>query len=75
MELRIISTLKAIQDRLPGIKMYRRIYDENHELDRQLQSSIVDAYASFVDFCLAALEFYTMSRVCELLCLAPSSLH
>ncbi|KAF4462795.1 hypothetical protein FALBO_10392 [Fusarium albosuccineum] len=59
MEEKIESTLKDIKDRLPGMSMYQHIYNDNHELDRLLQSQIVDAYESFMDYCVAALDFYT----------------
>lgn len=65
MEDRISATLKSIQDRLPGLDLYRRIYAENQDLDGRLTSAIVEAYDSFVEFCIAALDFYTKSGACE----------
>ncbi|RSL52150.1 hypothetical protein CEP54_011057 [Fusarium duplospermum] len=62
MEEQINSTFLNIQDRLPGVNMYRHIYNEEHELDQLLQSKIVDAYDGFINFCMAALEFYTAPR-------------
>ncbi|RSL74137.1 hypothetical protein CEP53_000477 [Fusarium sp. AF-6] len=62
MEEQIKSTFLNIQDRLPGVSMYRHIYNEEHELDQLLQSKIVDAYDGFISFCMAALEFYTAPR-------------
>ena len=59
MEENIETTLKAIKDRLPGLSMYRHIYNENHELDHLLQTSIVETYAAFMNYCIEALEFYT----------------
>ncbi|KAK3329967.1 hypothetical protein B0H66DRAFT_635071 [Apodospora peruviana] len=59
MENKVLSTLLDIQDRLPGVKMYQHIYNDDHELDQQLQSKIVDAYNSFIDFCIVASHFYT----------------
>ncbi|RYP03960.1 hypothetical protein DL765_010351 [Monosporascus sp. GIB2] len=59
MEDQIKSTFLDIHDRLPGVSMYQHIYNENDELDQLLQSKIVDAYHSFIAFCIAALDFYT----------------
>ncbi|KFA54444.1 hypothetical protein S40293_11529 [Stachybotrys chartarum IBT 40293] len=59
METQINSTLLSIQDRLPGIEMYEHIYNDNHELDRQLQSKVVDCYEGFIDLCIAAVNFYS----------------
>lgn len=39
--------------------MYQHIYNEEHELDKLLQSSIVETYAAFMNYCIEALEFYT----------------
>ncbi|RYP48746.1 hypothetical protein DL768_005403 [Monosporascus sp. mg162] len=58
MEDVITSTFLDIHDRLPGVSMYQHIYNENDELDQLLQSKIVDAYDSFISFCIAALNFY-----------------
>jgi hypothetical protein len=58
-EENIEATLRAIKDRLPGLNMYRHIYNEDHELDQLVQSHIVDTYTSFMDYCIEALEFYT----------------
>ncbi|RYP63895.1 hypothetical protein DL771_009070 [Monosporascus sp. 5C6A] len=59
MEDLIKSTFLGIHDRLPGVSMHQHIYNENDELDQLLQSKIVDAYDSFIGFCIAALDFYT----------------
>ncbi|KAI1113381.1 hypothetical protein F5Y14DRAFT_462432 [Nemania sp. NC0429] len=61
MEIRIGATLKSIQDRLPGIETYRRIYQTNGEPDERLKSTIIDAYDCFIEFCIATVTFYTMS--------------
>ncbi|KAJ6443245.1 LIM domain-containing protein [Purpureocillium lavendulum] len=59
MESDINATLLHIQDRLPGVRMYQHIYSDDGELDQLLQSKIVDAYETFMDFCIAAINFYT----------------
>ncbi|KAK2049969.1 hypothetical protein LZ31DRAFT_256343 [Colletotrichum somersetense] len=59
MEEQITTTFSNIKDRLPGIKVYQRIYADDHELDRELQTKIVEAYNSFTGFCMEAFEFYT----------------
>ncbi|KAF6831284.1 hypothetical protein CPLU01_06841 [Colletotrichum plurivorum] len=59
MEEQITTTFSNIRDRLPGIKVYQRIYADDHELDRELQTKIVGAYNSFIGFCMEAFEFYT----------------
>ncbi|RYP33461.1 hypothetical protein DL767_004739 [Monosporascus sp. MG133] len=63
MEEVIKSTFLDIHDRLPGVSMYQHIYNENDELDQLLQSKIVDAYDSFIGFCIAASDFYTCGGV------------
>lgn len=68
MESRIGATVKSIQDRLPGIDTYQRIYQNNGEPDERLRSTIIDAYDCFIEFCIATVTFYTMSGFCELLC-------
>lgn len=57
-EERLASDISAIRDRLPGLKLYQHIYDENHELDILLQGKIVSAYQGFIDFCIAATKYY-----------------
>lgn len=60
MQQQIGITLRDIQDRLPGVKMYQHIYnDDDTELGQQLQSKIVDAYERFIVFCIEASEFYS----------------
>ncbi|KAF6802116.1 hypothetical protein CSOJ01_11809 [Colletotrichum sojae] len=59
MEEQITITFSNIKDRLPGIKVYQHIYADDHELDRELQTKIVEAYDSFIGFCMKAFEFYT----------------
>lgn len=57
-EERLASTIAAIKDRLPGLKLYQHIYNDNHELDVSLQAKIVLAYQNFIDFCIAATKYY-----------------
>lgn len=53
------SAILAIRDRLPGLKLFQNIYnDENDELDIVLQSRIVSAYQAFMDFCIRATKYY-----------------
>ncbi|CAG8959339.1 hypothetical protein HYFRA_00013109 [Hymenoscyphus fraxineus] len=63
MEIQINDTLLQIRDRLPGVKMYQQIYDDDTELGQHLQSKIVDAYDSFILFCVEASEFYSMRAI------------
>ncbi|KAK3371087.1 hypothetical protein B0T24DRAFT_667819 [Lasiosphaeria ovina] len=63
MEKKILATLVDIQDRLPGVRMYQHIYNDDHELDQQLQTKIVDAYDSFIDFSISASEFYSCGTI------------
>lgn len=58
MEASMASTINAIKDRLPGMKMYQHIYNENDELDTRLQVRIVSAYQGFIDFCIMATKYY-----------------
>lgn len=67
MEEQIATTFSNIKDRLPGIKVYQRIYADDHELDRELQTKIVEAYNNFVGFCMEAFEFYTRGGLRKLL--------
>lgn len=62
-EEKINSTLVEIQDRLPGVNMYKDIYNDDHQLDRQLQYKICHAYDCFVDFCIAAVEYCAQPSV------------
>ncbi len=68
MESQICATLKSIQARLPGIETYQRIYQKNGEPDERLKLTIIDAYDCFIEFCIAAVTFYTKGSFCELLC-------
>lgn len=65
MESRISATLKSIQDRLPGIEIYRRIYEKNSEPDDRLKAAITNAYDCFIQFCIATVTFYTMGSFCK----------
>lgn len=58
MEERLASTISAIKDRLPGLKLYQHIYNDDHELDMRLQDRIVSAYQGFIEFCIAATKYY-----------------
>lgn len=63
-EKQVNDTLISIQDRLPGVKMYRHIYDDDDsELGRQLQSKIVEAYDNFITFCIEASEFFSRRAI------------
>lgn len=50
--------MSATKDRLPGLKLYQHIYNENHDLDISLQTKIVSAYQIFIDFCIMATKYY-----------------
>lgn len=64
MEKQINDALLDIQDRLPGVKMYQHIYDDDDtELGQQLQSKIVDAYDKFILFCIEASEFFSRRAI------------
>ena len=54
----LASTVSSIQARLPGLRLYQHIYNENKELDIALQSRIVLAYQDFMDFCIMATKYY-----------------
>ena len=61
METSLASTISGIRDRLPGLNLYRHIYNDNHELDMKLQTRIVSAYRSFIEFCIEASKYYKRS--------------
>ncbi|KAI1176379.1 hypothetical protein F4777DRAFT_597702 [Nemania sp. FL0916] len=61
MESLIGATFKSIRDRLPGIETYQRIYRHEGELNERLKSTIIEAYDCFMEFCMAAITFYTTS--------------
>lgn len=61
MEEKINKTLLEIRDRLPGVEMYSHIYRADNQLEAMIQSKIVDAYTSFIHFCIEATYFYTQS--------------
>lgn len=61
MEQRIEMTLAAIGDRLSGLQLYKEIYNEEHELDQELQNKMVQAYNRFNAFCVIAVQFYSAS--------------
>jgi len=44
--------------------MFRKIYDNNHELSHELQSGIIETYQTFVSFCIVSTRFYTRSKIC-----------
>ena len=59
MEKSLELTISSIRDRLPGLKLFQTIYDdENDELDMALQSLIVSAYQGFMEFCIGATRYY-----------------
>jgi len=58
-EKSITGTLYQIRDRVAGLKVYRHIYNDDHPLDRQLQSKVVQAYDSFIGFCIVATKYYS----------------
>lgn len=68
MEKTLALTISEIRNRLPGIDLYRHIYDENHALDHTLQNQIVAAYQTFIDFCIVATKYYKArgARKCAL---------
>ncbi|KAL4800786.1 hypothetical protein BDV19DRAFT_352147 [Aspergillus venezuelensis] len=57
-EQTLALTISEIRNRLPGVELYRHIYDENHALDHTLQAQIVATYQTFIDFCILATEYY-----------------
>ncbi|KAM0258111.1 hypothetical protein ACHAQJ_004016 [Trichoderma viride] len=59
METSISDTLLQISDRAAGLKVYQHIYNDNDELDQQLQSKIVQAYENFMSFCMEATRYYS----------------
>ncbi|KAI0399291.1 hypothetical protein F4802DRAFT_611011 [Xylaria palmicola] len=63
MESQISATLKSIQDRLPGIETYKRIYQIDGKTDERLNSTVRDAYYCFIEFCIATLAFHTMGSL------------
>lgn len=73
LERTLASAISAIHDRLPSLKLYQHIYNENHELDIRLQSEIVAAYQHFIDFCIKATRYYTSSGIRKPLLLCHST--
>ncbi len=65
MESKISDTFLQIGDRLVGLKVYRHIYNEDHELDQELQSKTVLAYDSFISFSMEAIKYYSMGAKSE----------
>ncbi|KAI0106667.1 hypothetical protein F4814DRAFT_428650 [Daldinia grandis] len=59
MESDISDTISQIHDRVAGLRLYQHIYNDDHELDHQLQSKIVKAYEKFIDFCIVAIKYYS----------------
>lgn len=59
-ETRFSNTILQIRDRVIGLKVYWQIYNEDYELDKELQSKIVLAYNSFISFSIEAMKFYSM---------------
>ncbi|KIW29327.1 hypothetical protein, variant [Cladophialophora immunda] len=58
MEMSLASAINEITDRLPGLNLYKHIYNDNHELDTKLQGRIVSAYEIFIEFCIEATQYY-----------------
>ncbi|CBX91214.1 hypothetical protein LEMA_P067220.1 [Plenodomus lingam JN3] len=58
-ERQVAETLHQIRHRIPGFRVYERIYNDDHELDQQLQSQIVTAYDTFIQFCIASTKYYS----------------
>ncbi|CAI6341352.1 unnamed protein product [Periconia digitata] len=59
----INSTLLDIQNRLPGFRMYQNMHMGNTELEYELQSTIVGAYKTFIDFSLEVSRFYSQKGI------------
>ncbi|KAL8752095.1 MAG: hypothetical protein Q9184_005848 [Pyrenodesmia sp. 2 TL-2023] len=55
------SAISSIQASLPGLKLYEQIYDERHELDKELQRQLVKVYQAFIIFCMSATQYYKRS--------------
>lgn len=62
-ENQITATLLDIQNRLPGFQMYQHIKTEDTPLDCHLQSKIIDAYQTFIDFCMVVSGYYSQRGV------------
>ncbi|KAL7789034.1 hypothetical protein V8C37DRAFT_387015 [Trichoderma ceciliae] len=63
METGISDTLSQISDRAAGLKVYQHIYNDDDELDQQLQSKIVQAYENFMSFCMEATKYYSKGGI------------
>ncbi|KAF2232960.1 hypothetical protein EV356DRAFT_578033 [Viridothelium virens] len=62
-EEKLASTLLAIESRLPGMKLYRHIYNDKDELDIRLQEKIVQIYQEFMDFLILSVTYYKGSAI------------
>ncbi|OKL60821.1 hypothetical protein UA08_03413 [Talaromyces atroroseus] len=62
-EKNLASTIEAIRDRLPAMDLYKHIYDENHALDHEMQTRVIAAYETFMEFCISAIEYYKGSGI------------
>ena len=58
MEEAIASALSGIKDRLPGFKMFRDIYSNDHEIEKDLQKKILLAYIAFMDLSMEMTRYY-----------------
>lgn len=58
MEKQISTTLIQIQGRIAGLKLYKQIYKDKHELDQQLQSYVIEVYDKLIEFCIIATRYY-----------------
>ncbi|EXJ82359.1 hypothetical protein A1O3_06172 [Capronia epimyces CBS 606.96] len=63
MESSLTDAIIEINDRLPGLDLYRHIYNDRHELDIRLQGRIVAAYQMFIEFCIGATQYYKRAGV------------
>ncbi|KAH8204870.1 hypothetical protein TruAng_000909 [Truncatella angustata] len=61
METRIRVTMTTIKDNMPSIQLYQQIYNDRHQLDKQLQTKILMAYEVMMRFCIETTNFYKMS--------------
>ena len=57
----IVLTLTSIKDRLPGLNLYKHLYSKGTGLDELMETAIVKAYYTFIQFCIAATKFYRSS--------------
>lgn len=63
MDAVIVSAIVNIQDRLPGFKMYEKIYKGDEALEKRLRKDILLAYSSFVKLAIEGTKFYLDSGI------------